>query len=43
MMNTRVYEVEYLYERKVSLAAINIAENVFSQAGEEGNIFVLFD
>ena len=43
MLDTIVYEVEYLYVHKSSLTANNIAEILFSKAAEEGNIFVLFD
>ena len=43
MLDTRVYEVEYLDVHKASLAANNIYENIFSKVDEEWNIFVLFD
>ena len=43
MLDTRVYEVEYLYGHKAPLAANTISENIFSQVDEEGNKFVLFD
>ena len=43
ILDTRVYEVEYLDGHKASLAASVIAENVFSQVDEEGNYHVLFE
>ena len=43
ILDTRVYEVEYLDGRKTSLAANAIAENMFSQVDDEGNHHVLFD
>ena len=43
ILDTRVYEVEYLDVHKASLAANNIAENIFSKVDEEANIFVPFD
>ena len=43
ILDTRVYEVEYLDGHKASLAANAIAENMFSQVDDEGNRHVLFD
>jgi hypothetical protein len=43
ILDTRVYEVEYLDGHKASLAANTIAENMFAQVDEEGNRFVLMD
>jgi hypothetical protein len=43
ILDTRVYEVEYLDGHKASLAANTIAENLFSQVDEEGNRFILMD
>ena len=43
ILDTRVYEVEYLDRNKASLAANTITENIFPQVDEEGNIFVLFN
>ena len=43
MLDTRVYEVEYLDGHNASLAVNSIAENIFSQVYEEGNIFIIFD
>ena len=43
MFYTRVYEVEYLNVHKASIAANTIDTNLFSQVGEEGNGFVIFD
>ena len=43
MLDTRVYDIEYLDGHKESLAANTIAEYLFSQVDEEGNIFVIFD
>ena len=34
ILDTRFYEVEYLDGHKASLAANNIAENIFSQVDE---------
>ena len=42
MLDTRVYEVEYLDGNNASLVANSIAENIFSQVDEEGNRLVLF-
>ena len=43
ILDTRLYEVEYLDGYRTSLAANAIAENLFSQVDEEGNRHVLFD
>ena len=43
ILDTRIYEVEYLDGHKASLAANAIAESLFSQVDEEGNRFVLLD
>ena len=43
ILDTRLYEVEYLDGYKTSLTANTIAENLFSQVDEEGNRHVLFD
>ena len=43
MLDTRVYEVEYLDGYKSSLAGNTVAENIFSHIDGEGNIFGLFD
>ena len=43
ILDTRMYEVEYLDGYKTSLAANTIAENLFAQVDAEGNRHVLFD
>ena len=43
ILDTRLYEVEYLDGHKASLTANTIAENLFSQVDDEGNRHVLFD
>ena len=43
ILDTIVYEVEYLDGNKASLSANTIAANIFSQVDEEGDIFVMFD
>ena len=43
LLDSRIYEVEYLDGHKAALAANAIAENMFSQVDEEGNRFVLLD
>ena len=43
MLDTRVDEVEYLDEHKVPLSSNTIAEHIFSQFYEEGDILMLFD
>ena len=37
ILDSRVYEVEYLDGHKASLTANAIAENIFAQVDEEGN------
>ena len=43
ILDTRVYEVEYLDGYKASLTANAIAENMFAQIDDEGNRFMLLD
>ena len=43
ILDTRMYEVEYLNGERVPLAANNIAENLFAQIDYEGNHQVLMD
>ena len=43
ILDTRLYEVEYLDGHRASLTANTIAENLFSQVDEEGNRFALLD
>ena len=43
ILDTRLYEVEYLDGYKASLYANEIAQNLFAQVDEEGNRYVLFD
>ena len=43
ILDTRMYEVEYLDGFTTSMAANSIAENMFAQVDEEGNRHVLFD
>ena len=43
ILDTRLYEVEYLDDYRTSLTANTIAENLFSQVDKEGNRHVLFD
>ena len=43
LLDTRIYEVEYLDGYKASLSANTIAENMFAQVDDEGNRHVLFD
>ena len=43
ILDTRLYEVEYLDGHKASLAANAIAENLFAQIDEEGNRYVTMD
>ena len=43
ILDTRVYEVEYLDGHKASMTANAIAQNVFAQVDEEGNGHVLMD
>ena len=43
ILDTRMYEVEYLDVFTTSMASNSIAENMFAQVDEEGNCHVLFD
>ena len=43
ILDTRMYEVEYLDGEKYALSANVIAENMFAQIDEEGNIHVMMD
>ena len=43
ILDTRLYEIEYLDGHKSSLAANTIAENIFAQVDDEGNRYVLLD
>ena len=43
ILDTRMYEVEYLDGERASLAANNIAENLFAQIDDESNCQVLMD
>ena len=43
ILDTRMYEVEYLDGEQASLTANNIAENLFAQIDDEGNRQVLMD
>ena len=43
ILDTRVYEVEYVDGHKASLTANAIAQNIFAQVNDEGNRHVLFD
>ena len=43
ILDTRMYEVEYLDGERASLAANNIAENLFAQIDNEGNHQVVMD
>ena len=43
ILDTRMYEVQYHDGEKASLAANNIAENLFAQVDDEGNRQVLMD
>ena len=43
ILDTRVYEVEFMDGHKASLSANAIVENLFAQVDDEGNRFVLFD
>ena len=43
MLDTRIYEVEYLDGHKASLTANTIAQNLFAQVDKEGNRHVLMD
>ena len=43
ILDTRVYEVEYVDGNKASLTANAIAKNIFAQVDDEGNRHLLFD
>ena len=43
ILDTRVYEVKYVDGHKASLTANVIAQNMFSQVDDKGNIHVFFD
>ena len=43
MLDTRLYEVEFLDGYRTSVSANELAINLFSQVDEEGNRYVLFD
>ena len=43
ILDTRMYEIEYIDRHKSSLASNAIAENMFTQVGVEVNIHVLFE
>ena len=43
LLDTRLYEVEYLDGHKASLSANSIAQNMFAEVDEDGNRFVLLD
>ena len=43
ILDTRMYEVEYLDGYKASVSANQIAQSMFAQVDEEGNRYVLFD
>ena len=43
ILDTRLYEVQYLDGHKSSLAANAIAENLYAQVDDEGNRYVLLD
>ena len=43
ILDTRVYQVEYVDGHKASLTANAIAQNMFSQFEDKGNRHVLFD
>ena len=43
ILDTRMYEVQYLDGEKASLATNTIAENLFAQIDEDGNRQVLID
>ena len=43
ILDTRMYEVEYMDGHKAALSANVIAENLFSQVDDEGNRYVLLD
>ena len=43
ILDTRMYEVEYLNGFTTSMAANSIAENMLAQVDDEGSCHVLFD
>ena len=43
ILDTRMYEVQYLDGEKTSLVVSNIAENLFAQINDDGNCQVLMD
>ena len=43
ILDTRLYEVEYLDGHKASLSANSIAQNMFAEVDEDGNRYVLLD
>ena len=43
ILDTRLFEVEYLDGYKASLSANKISENLFSQIDDEGNRFVFME
>ena len=43
ILDTRVYEIEYIDGTTAALSANAIAENLFAQVDDEGNRYVLFD
>ena len=43
ILDTRLYEVEYLDGHKASLAANAVAENLFAQIDEEGNRYITME
>ena len=43
LLDSRIYEVEYLDGHKAAISANTIATNMFAQIDEEGNRFVLLD
>ena len=43
ILNTRVYEVEYLDFHKATLEANTTTENIFAQIDDEGNKFMHLD
>ena len=43
ILDTRMYEVEYVDGHKTSLTANAITQNMFAQVNDKGNIHVLFD
>ena len=43
ILDTRVYEVEYLDGHRTALAANAIAANMFAQIDDDGNRFVMLD